>query len=434
MNSGADELARRLESALGPSAVKRDPQLLASHAVDGISPILFCLPNSPEQVATALNICSEAEAALIAQGGGSAMRLGNRPRNLSVLLGMERLAGCIEHDAANLTATVQSGIKLAALQQILARQNQFFAVDPPKPDNATVGGTVAANLNGPRRTFYGGLRDMVIGMRVALITGEHIKAGGKVVKNVAGYDMCKLFVGSLGTLGIITEVTLRLSPLPETAARLIARGTLPQTLGLADELSKSLLLPTSVSILNHVALPAGRTPSDSAVAVRFEGFDDSVARHLRDCMAMAERIRLRSEELRNNANDPLWDEIRDFPVLNDRLVYRIVVPLSALAKVMETIAEWSSDDFPLSMIGDAGTGTLWLSVEATDRGATLFTRLTSVAQEHGGHAIIFTAPPGLKDDRDVWGPAPSTLDIMREIKRQFDPKGLLSPGRFVGGI
>lgn len=435
MNSSADELALRLESALGPGAVERNPQLLAAHAVDGLRPILLCLPASPEQVAATLNVCSEAEAVVIPRGGGTAMSLGNRPQSAGIVIGMERLAGFIEHDPANLTATVQSGIKLAALQQLLARQNQFFAVDAPQPNEATAGGTVAANLNGPRRSFYGGVRDLVIGMRMVLITGEQIKAGGKVVKNVAGYDMCKLFVGSLGTLGIITEVTLRLSPLPETAATLMARGTLPQALLLADELSNSLLLPTSVSILDRVAAPANRTTSEfSAVAVRFEGFEDSVVRHLRDCLVMAERIGLRSEELRNDAHNRLWDEIRDFPVLNDRIVYRTVVPLSLLAKVMKTIAEWRSDDFPVSMIGDAGTGTLWLSVEASDTGANLFTRLTAVTQEYGGHAIIFAAPPAVKENRDVWGPTPPSLAIMREIKRQFDPKGLLSPGRFVGGI
>ena len=128
------------------------------------------------------------------------MGIGNPPRQIDVVVGLERLNQLVEHDQANLTATIQSGHRLASLQEILKRQNQFLPFDPPAPARATVGGVVATNLNGPRRGYYGSVRDLVIGMKVVLASGEEIKAGGKVVKNVAGYDMCKLFVGSLGTL------------------------------------------------------------------------------------------------------------------------------------------------------------------------------------------------------------------------------------------
>ena len=168
------------------------------------------------------------------------MVIGNPPTRLDVVVDLSRMNRVIEHDDANLTATVEAGISINRLQQVIAERNQFLPFDPPCALRASVGGTVAANLNGPRRSFYGNVRDLVIGMRVALATGEHIKAGGKVVKNVAGYDMCKLFVGSFGTLGIITEITVRMAPLPEASATLLASGSLLQILELERDLSHRL--------------------------------------------------------------------------------------------------------------------------------------------------------------------------------------------------
>ena len=341
----------------------------------------------------------------------------------------------IEHDHANLTATVQSGITLASLQQTLAPQNQFLPFDPPHAARSTIGGIVAASLNGPRRMFYGSVRDLVIGMKVALASGEQIKAGGKVVKNVAGYDMCKLFVGSLGTLGVITEVTLRLTPLPKRSATLTASGTLSQTSQLAAELATSRLLPASVSILNPAAARSSSFPAEDALAaVWFEGFEESVSRHIRDTEAIAARLGLDTDVISTEMQEHLWDYVRDFPLTSDQLIYRLTVPLSQLAEVMTEVSERKSGDVPARIISDAASGTLWLSVEPGNANMEWFASLTSLAQERGGHAIIFAAPPRLKENLDVWGAPPSTLPLMRETKRQFDPKGLLNPGRFVAGL
>jgi glycolate oxidase FAD binding subunit len=276
MKSTVDQLAHRLAAEVGVVAVVTEQSALASHIVDGMR-ALVCSPAAAEQIAAALRICAEAEAAVIPWGGGTAMPIGNRPSALDVVIETSRLDRAIEHDDANLTATVQSGITLMALQEILARQKQFLPFDPPFPARATVGGIVAANLNGPRRSCYGSVRDLVIGMKVALASGELIKAGGKVVNNVAGYDMCKLFVGSLGTLGILTEVTLRMAPIPETSATVIVAGGLPKVLQLVDELSRSPLLPAAVALMNSSALGVGQ--NDWQAVIRCEGFAETVTRH-----------------------------------------------------------------------------------------------------------------------------------------------------------
>src|SRR5262245_36897425 len=209
MQTSADQLAQRLVTALGGDALINDTNALAAYKVDGRQPKLVCCPESPEKVAAALKICAEAHAAVTPRGGGSALAIGNPPRHIDVVMATTKLNGIIEHDDANLTVTAQSGITLKTLQTALAPKRQFVPIDAPFPEVSTLGGIVAANLNGVRRGCYGSVRDLVIGMKVGLAGGEHVKAGGKVVKNVAGYDMCKLLVGSLGTLGIITEITLR---------------------------------------------------------------------------------------------------------------------------------------------------------------------------------------------------------------------------------
>ena len=434
MKSSSDRLAERLESELGADAVKGEPAMLAAHRIDGKEPRLLCFPADPGEVAAALRLCSEVDAAVAPCGGGTAMGIGNPPRQLDVVMGLHRLNLLVEHDQANLTATAQSGITLAALQEILARQNQFLPFDPPTATRATIGGIVAANLNGPRRSYYGSVRDLVIGMKVVLGSGEAIKAGGKVVKNVAGYDMCKLFVGSLGTLGIITEVTLRMAPIPEAAATLVASGTLPEVLQLTDALSRAKLFPSAVVLLNTKTSKTQSGQNDWRVAVWCEGFARSVARQLHETQETARRMGLAIEILREPEHTRLWQEIRDFPLQTDRLVYRVIVPRAAAMEVIQTVHSWATVDARAEIIGDAAMGTLWISLDANDGAAKWFAKLIAEAQKHRGHAVMLAAPPHLKQGVDVWGSAPPALSFMREIKRQFDPKELLNPGRFTAGI
>jgi glycolate oxidase FAD binding subunit len=435
MNLGTDQLTKKLESELGADAVKEDPNLLATYAVDGKPPTLLCRPKTPEEIATALRLGSELDAAITPWGGGTAMRMGNLPRQVSVVLELSRLNRVIEHDHANLTATVQSGIALTTLQEALAPENQFLPFDPPYPRCSTIGGIVAANLNGPRRIFYGSVRDLVIGMKVVLASGEQVKAGGKVVKNVAGYDMCKLFVGSLGTLGIITEVTLRMAPVPETAETLVASGTLEQLAQLVDELSRSPLLPAAVFLLNGQAWVASDAlQGDWRLALWCEGFETGVTRHLRDTLPMAEGAGASTEILRGMAHCQFWDAIRDFPLRSEHSVYRVTVPRASVADVIKIISDWETPDFHPAIVSDTSVGTVWIAFTAHQAAIDGFPKLIRLAREHEGHAIMLAAPPAFKEGIDTWGPTPSTLSLMREIKRQFDPKGLLNPGRFSAGL
>ena len=435
MKFSADRLAQWLEAELGTGTVIGDAVSLAARRVDGKEPALLIFPASVEQVSAALRACCEAEATVAPWGGGTAMGIGNPPRQIDVVVGLERLNQLVEHDQANLTATIQSGHRLAHLQEILKRQNQFLPFDPAAPARATIGGVVASNSNGPRRSYYGSVRDLVIGIKAVLASGEEIKAGGKVVKNVAGYDMCKLFVGSLGTLGIITEATLRTAPIPETAATVLATGTLPLAWQLADELSGSSLLPSAVFLLSPAASRADdRGQSGWRVAVWCEGFEKSVARHLHEAQHTATRTGLGTEILQANDHRGFWDEVRDFPLQADRLIYRVTVPRASVAAVIQAVHNFSTAGFRPEILSDLLMGAVWISLAPTDEAVKWFTKLCTGIREYRGHATLFAAPPELKQGVDIWGPAPPGFSLMREIKRQFDPKNLLNPGRFVGGI
>jgi glycolate oxidase FAD binding subunit len=435
MALAGDALAQRLEAALGAHAIKRESSLIAAHNIDGRQPALVCFPETSEQVAAAMRICSEADAAVTAWGGGTAMQIGNPPRQVDVVLGLGRLNRVLEHDDANLTATVEAGISLSRVQQAVAARQQFLAFNPPYAERVTVGGVIATNLNGPRRSYYGSVRDLVIGMKVVLASGEQIKAGGKVVKNVAGYDMCKLFVGSFGTLGIITEATLRMAPLPETAATVVTTATLPLMQQLADELCRSKLLPSAVFLLSPEASKADdQEQSVWRLAVCCEGFENSVMRHLRETQDAAKRIGLGTEILQSSDHSGFWEHIADFPLQPGRLIYRVTMPRAAAAAFVQTIDAWPTIDFRPRIVSDTAMGIIWLSLETKQEAINWFTRLVAEAKEKRGHAVMLAAPPDLKTDVDIWGSLSPTVALMREIKRQFDPKNLLNPGRFVGGI
>ena len=206
-------LHNELESILGPERVFAREEA-ASYAVDGIVPQAVALPGTVEEVAEVMRLAHHEGAAVIPWGGGTAMGLGNLPRRYDIALSLTRLNAVVEHEPADLTATVLAGRTLADFQAHLSSVGQFLPLDPPSPAEATIGGILAANASGPSRHAHGTARDLVLGLRFVQADGRVIKAGGKVVKNVAGYDMCRLLIGSLGTLGVIVEACFRLTPLP----------------------------------------------------------------------------------------------------------------------------------------------------------------------------------------------------------------------------
>ena len=297
----AEALARRLGEVAETSHVADNDA--GRWSVRGRSPRLLCAPATPEAAAQALGFCAEAGAAVVPWGGGSQQRLGAAPRAVDVVLTTRVLANLVEYEPANLTATVEAGMRLADLQKVLGERGQWLPYDPPVAIEATVGGLLATNPSGPWRLRVGGLRDLVIGTRVATPLGAVAKAGGRVVKNVTGYDVNKLYIGALGTLGLIVEVTFKVSPRPATEATWWGQfASASEAAKVVGRLLRSPLQPSAVLVGNARAaqlcgldVPAGRW----ALLARASGFAPAVARHLAEFDAAAggaERSAQLSEE------------------------------------------------------------------------------------------------------------------------------------------
>ncbi len=425
-------LAPRFEALLGAEWVIAGDT--SRWAVDGVVPGVALRPGDAEQVGAILRVCGEAGAAVIPWGGGTAVGVGNPPRASHVALLLDRLSALVEHDAANLTATVGAGMTLGALEGAIFGQRQFLPLEPPCAERATAGGAAAVDLNGPRRAHCGSARDLVIGAKAVQADGTLIKAGGKTVKNVAGYDMCKLLVGSLGTLCVLTELTLRLLPLPE-ASRTVAVWGVDTTdlLRLSGRVLASALLPAAVAVVDSVAASAlGR--GSAGLLVRATGFEAAVTRQVRDVIAAAEAEALGTEVLEGESETALWRAVRDFGWEGEGASIRVTVPSgevpAAFGRLRPVLPAQSG------VMAHAASGTVWVQTDPAALTPEALGAMREIASAHHGNVLLARAPLRLKAAGDVWAPAPlpRTLQIMRAIKQAFDPRGILNPGRFVAGL
>jgi len=284
-------LQRRLVDLVGAHHVDAAPESTVPFAVDGRVPALTVRPGTQDEVASVVSACAAEGAALVPWGGGTAMGTGNPPERVDLVVRLDRLDRVVEFDPDNLCASVEAGLPLARLQKLAAGKKVLLPLDPPEGDRVTLGGLVAANLSGPRRLQHGTIRDWVLGLRVVLPDGERIHCGGRVIKNVTGYDMNKLFIRSFGTLGIVTEVTVKLLPMPAVQASVMGLfPELPAAASVVEEVLGSFLLPEALDLLDPGALdlltPRLGTAGGFAVVAGFAGSRETVARQVRDLEAM----------------------------------------------------------------------------------------------------------------------------------------------------
>ncbi len=452
MQPEMDRLKRRLEEIVGKPHLSAGPAA-EGFAVDGLSPALSVRPDSQEGVSSVMAACAEMGAAVIPWGGGTAMGLGNRPARADVAVVLDRLNRIVEFDAANLNVTVEAGMRLADLQAELARQHQFLPLDPPAEEKATIGGILAANGSGPWRLQYGTARDWVLGMRIVLPDGERIRCGGKVIKNVSGYDMNKLFIGSLGTLGIITEATFKLLPLPAfraTVAGVFAE--LNQAAGLGAKVLDSVLLPEAMELVgpDAVALLGSWLSLDATgygLIVSLAGSRETVERQVREFTGRFQEAQTRGTViLQDERAISAWQKIRNvFDLLPgpppDRITCKIGVPISRTADML-VAAEGLGRRLRsrAAVTAHAGSGVVracyLLGPEATPAEvlASGLEELRREAEKAEGSLVLLAAPASLKAHLDVWGKPGGAFEVMRRLKADFDPRSLCNPGRFLGGI
>jgi glycolate oxidase FAD binding subunit len=400
-------------------------------AVDGVPAELVAEPASLEEASRVLAAASHAGKKVVVVGNGSKLGLGNPPERADLVLRTRRLDRVLEHAAGDLVVRVEAGARLADLQAALAPAGQWLALDPPEP-GATVGGVVAANASGPRRLRYGTVRDLIIGITVVLADGTVARAGGKVVKNVAGYDLSKLFCGSLGTLGLIAEATFRLHPRPAAAAVVTLGVARVEQAGEAvRRLLRSTLEPSAIELT--WSFTSGR------LTVVIEGIQPGVEAQAAAAAELLGEVG-EVEVLGPGGTEAALSRLGALPWEKTDVGIKVTVPPAELPDAITDLAGGWLGHGPLA--AHAGTGVIRVGLDGPvpDRAEQVeaFTGFVAKARERlaarGGTLVIAEAPPALKRAVDAWGPPGDAIELMRRVKRQFDPDRVLSPGRFVGGI
>ncbi len=424
-----------LQSALEPLVGGAVHPAKVEDSIAGVQPQVVVEPGNEDEVAAVLAFANKEKLRVLVRGGGTQLGLGSPPTGGDILLSTVRLNTIVEHVPHDLVVTAQAGLPLTTLQTALQQTNQWLALDPDLAAEATIGGIIATNASGPRRLRYGGVRDQIIGIRVVLADGTIAKGGGKVVKNVAGYDIPKLFTGALGTLGVIVSATFRLYPLPPASRTVsITASDITALCTLAVQVIGSTLVPTIIDVL-------GNGTSAYTMGVRFEMGQAAIEAQAATLLTMIAEIPgnvvQASHILEGEEEAQFWSELSH----THKDTTKTTLTLKASLLPTE-VAHWlihlehvcTQQQIQTTWHAHAGHGLVFVQLVGDDTNlVTALHELRQEAQAHQGSLVVTEAPSSIARHIDVWGPVPA-LEVMRHLKTRFDPDNTLNPGRFVGGI
>ncbi len=389
----------------------------SADSVDAVLPARVAAPESAEQMSAILAWANEHDVRIIARGGGSKLEWCNPAGAVDLVLSLEKFQKLVEHAWQDMTVTVETGVKISSLQSELAKQRQRLPLDALWPERSTVGGVIAANDSGALRLRYGSIRDLILGVTVVLANGTIARSGGRVVKNVAGYDLPKLFAGSFGTLGIITEVTLRTYPLPHSVRTISVQfedfaDANRYMLAIAD----TSLVPTGMQL--RVA-----TRQSPTVDVRFEGLEEGITAQIERATTVASSGNVTASK------DDVWNQREELWNGDESsIVGKFSVLPSRIAECISVIA--SHCDSLDSIVQSLGLGLCRIKI----KDAQALIALRTAIRQIGGTLTVLHAPLEIRRGVDSFDDPGSAHPLMVRIKQRFDPRGILSPGRFVGGI
>jgi glycolate oxidase FAD binding subunit len=450
--STLERLATALEAVVGKPYVLTTPETTAAYAVDGVRPALVALPADATEIAEVLCLADAHQATVFPRGGGSHLGLGHTPTQVDLVLSVQRLQQQLAYEPGDMTTTVQAGMPLLQVQQALASGGQFLALDPPVTADTTVGGVVATNASGPRRLLYGTARDLLLGLSVVSIDGIQTKAGGRVVKNVTGYDLNKLYIGSLGTLAVIVELTFKVHPLPPGECTFgIGCAQATDLLPLLRLVTQLPLRLSSLEVLNATALNALRQHSSLAMpktpymlVVRLEGMPEVTASQQQRLSASLPQTDLTAPATVYTwspaEQELLWQGMATFLRTAPGVLAKISVLMSDIPRLCQALPSGAqAESWPL--LAHAGSGIVYINVPGGDHPegniphllAQLQALDASVASVNG-HRVIERAPPAVKQQCQVWGLTGDAFRLMQALKASFDPHHRLNPGRFIGGL
>ena len=411
----------------------------AENVAVSTKPASSCLevaPGSAEEACEVLRLAARENWAVIPAGAGTWLDVGNPLGRTNLIISTRRMQRIVEHEPADLVATVEAGLTLDALNAELRRAKQWLPLDPPDDGRATIGGVVATGLGGAQSSGFASPRGSVIGMRVVLANGKLIKAGGRVVKNVAGYDLCKLFTGSYGTLCLILEVTFKLRPTPMQTATIAAYGSLDSLLRAARATLETRLLPVAVEVLSpgvarRLSLPD--VDSDPALLIRYAGTPETVAYQIEQTMKTLPDSLTTAPCVIINEDAEYWRRLAALPLQEtDCLIWRAGLLPTELGVFLNKALTEARPAFLSSSLWHAGVadGRLRVINASIENASACAASLKTLRKETRGTLAVENAPQGIKDSIDAWGDIGSKASLMRRVKQELDANDLFSPGRF----
>jgi glycolate oxidase FAD binding subunit len=423
-------LARELAGVVGDQYVEVNPAL----RIDRLAPWVMVKPESADEVAGCLALCADHEAAVVPIGGGTWLNSGNPLREANVVLSLQRMSRIIDYSPADLTATVEPGIAIGEFNMVAMRQRQWLPLDPPGSPGATLGAIAACASSGPLRFGFGTPRDYVIGLRLAHSNGSQSKSGGKVVKNVAGYDMNKLYVGSHGTLAVLTALTVKLRPLPERFCTVaVTSNSHAQLSDLAGQILQAPVVPASVILSNAVRTePPGNKLHPWALLVQFADTEVAVTHQVEIASRLlspaGDVLEIQPEEAKQ-----VWLDVANVDERRAQAI-RISVQPSNVTPVVNDLERWLATD-PIIVAADFGTGIIRVAFESTSATAIDAVNNVRAALSSFEASVVYEGRDfDVRSGLDTWGDAGPCGPIMKSIKASFDPGSMFNPGRFVAEI
>jgi glycolate oxidase FAD binding subunit len=390
----------------------------------GNLPSCVVYPQTQEQLAGVITEAYRNKWRVLTMGNGSKLKWGGLAKDVDIVVSTQRFNKIINHAVGDLTITVEAGVKFADIQATLAKHNQILALNPTAPDSATIGGIIATGDTGSLRQRYGSVRDQLLGVTFVRADGQIARAGGRVVKNVAGYDLMKLFTGSYGTLSIITEATFRLYPMQSASGTAMLTGNKEAISQAADTIRGSALTPTQADVLSAQIVSTMGLGKGLGLIVRFESIPESVKEQLNQVLQVGEKLGLTGVQYSDTEEQNLWlllPEQIHLPESGSEITCKIGVLPNAAVEVLDR-----ADNGLINI--SSGLGILRFEDE------TKVLEMRNLCEQNSGFLTILSAPVEVKQKLDVWGYSGNGLELMRAIKKQFDAENILSPGRFVGGI
>jgi len=461
MSIVATNVTARLETVIGAAGVNGDSESCAKFAVDGEVPSVIARPASSAEVVEIVRFAKSEKLALIPCGNCTKLGIGMLPARYDIALDMTGLNQIAYYDPGDLTLSVDAGMNLTQLADALAQQEQFVPLAVPFFEECTIGGTIASNIGSSLRTGYGSARDFVLGAEFVNGAGTFTKSGGRVVKNVTGYDLHKLLIGSLGTLGAITRLNFRTFPLPEGYGHLVSTfSSVDFVMRFRAMVSKSPLTPSSFDILGpeaaqavsaefknrDSALPSWFTQGAWHVCIGFEGTETVLRRYSSEQVKYAQQCGASNYHLLEKADEKsLRIGLRELVKVLSRsgpaaTIFRINVFPGFSPDVSDLNALAARFSIPCSIFANL-SGSLYFALQPDDLNDKTIGSLAQIASgvfeyaaAHNGAASILFCPTLLKSLVNIWGPARNDAALMRRVKNAFDAENVFAPGRFVAGI